>query len=123
MKIQTFLLIFFSIIVHSDIGAQEVIGTVGQKEKYIVLSKEKIQLEMETRKLRELLKVSEERIKELMNEKLTSENDLKACEKELSAIDKKNENLSEQISQARDTIDKIGHLITSEKLSYKKDSK
>ena len=119
MKIQTLLLIFFSIIVHSDIGAQEVIGTVGQKEKYIVLSKEKIQLEMETRKLRELLKVSEERIKELMNEKLTSENDLKACEKELSAIDKKNENLSEQINQARDTIDKISLLITSQKLSNK----
>jgi regulator of replication initiation timing len=84
-----------------------------QKENFILLSKEKIQLEIENKKLRELFKASEERIKDLTAEKNALEKDLKMSEKDVSMLDKSNEKLIKENAHLIETLTNIKQQIDS----------
>lgn len=88
-------------------------------EQSLRITKEKLQLEIENKKLRELLNSSEERIKELILEKKDLEQDLASTEKELSESDKRNILLSDQNDLLNTTLVEIQKLLKKSSLQEK----
>lgn len=76
-------------------------------EKYIQLSKRKLALELENRKLRELLGSSEERIKQLLTDQKEMEKELVSLEKELATSEKQRDAIEDKNTQLQAALEEI----------------
>lgn len=86
-------------------------ATKEEKESAIKETRDRLALELENRKLRELIAAHEERTKELSGSQKELEEDLAQSEKELSALEAKNDKLAEENTRLKQKLSTITNLL------------
>lgn len=82
-----------------------------EKESAIKETRDRLSLELENRKLRELIAAQEERIKELKATQKELETDLARTEKELASLEAKADKMEEETTRLRQKLSGIAGLL------------
>lgn len=112
MKTLLFFLIFSVSLVHAQDKVVKDIGSERNlKEQYINVSREKLALEIDARKLKEQLKELEQKNKELSQENKDLEKEISTLEKELTSTDLAKDELEKKNQSLQGTLNQINQVL------------